>query len=294
MNHHRKAKMHALILALLIFIAPRVVPSQEEEEENARLSGKIVNVEKKPIENAAINLKNTAMGTVVSTKSNKKGEFSFPRLSAGKYEVTVQKEGFKASTGQMGLQAGASPKVTITLAVELTLEQKNAADAVAAFKRGTELFQEKKTDEALQEFQKAISLKPDFVEAYINKGILLLQNMNDEEAEKAILKALEFKPEDAKAKEVLTNINFEQAKTLLQNDKVDGALEKLKSILSIQPDYPYLNFLLGYAYNKKGMKDEAIKSFELFLQQEPNSPQAGQVKAILDGLKKKKPPIQSQ
>jgi len=287
MNHHRKAKRHALLLALLVFIAPRAVPSQEAEEENARLSGKIVNVERTPIENASITLKNAARGTVVSTKSDKKGGFSFPRLSAGKYEVTVQKEGFVAYTGQTELQAGSSPKVTITLAVELTQEQKNAADALAAFQRGAELFQEKKTDEALQEFQKAIDLKPDFAEAYINKGILLFQIMKDEEAEKAILKALEFKPEEAKAQEVLANINFEQAKTLLQNDKVDEALEKLRAVLNIRPDYPYLGLLLGYAYNKKGMKDEAVKYFELFLRQEPNSPQAGQVKALLDKLKKK-------
>jgi Flp pilus assembly protein TadD len=287
MSHHRKAKIHALILALLIFIAPRVVSSQEEEEESARLSGKIVNVEKKPLENAVINFKNTALGTVVSAKSSKKGEFSFARLAAGKYEVTIQKEGFKTYTGQTELQAGSSPKVTITLAVELTPEQKNAADALAAFGRGTELFREKKTDEALQEFQKAIDLKPDFVEAYINKGILLFQNMKDEEAEKAILKALEFKPEEAKAKEILANIYFEQSKALLQNDKFDAALEKLKVVYNMRPDYPYLNFLLGYAYNKKGMKEDAIEYFELFLQQEPNSPQAGQVKALLEELKKK-------
>jgi regulator of sirC expression with transglutaminase-like and TPR domain len=45
---------------------------------------------------------------------------------------------------------------------------------------------------------------------------------------------------------------------------------------------------LGYAYSQKGLKEEAIKSFEAFLQLEPNAPQAAQVKEILENLKKPK------
>jgi tetratricopeptide (TPR) repeat protein len=286
MNYCRKTNLFIIVLSLLVILAPGVIRAQEEEEENATLGGKVVDVEKKPIESAEINLKHVTMGGTSSAKSNKKGEFSFRRLFPGKYEMTVQKEGYVTYSGQVELKANTAPKVEITLAKGMTEEQKKTAEAVAAFKRGTELFQQKKTDEALAEFQKAIDLKPDFVEAYINKGILHFQNMQDVEAENNIKKALELKPEDPKAKEILANIYFEQSKTLLQNDKIDEALEKLKVAGSYRPEYSYINYLLGYAYNKKGMKEETIKYFELFLQQEPTAPQAAQVKTLLEQLKK--------
>jgi tetratricopeptide (TPR) repeat protein len=275
-----------IVLSLFVILAPGVIRAQEEED-NVTLGGKVADVEKKPIESAEVNLKHATIGGTSSTKTNKKGEFSFRRLFPGKYDMTVQKEGYVSYSGQMELKAGTSPKVEITLAKGMTEEQKKTAEAVAAFKRGTELFQQKKTDEALQEFQKAIDLKPDFVEAYINKGILHFQNMQDVEAEKNIQKALELKPDDPKAKEIMANIYFEQSKTLLQNDKIDEALEKLKLANTYRPEYSYINYLLGYAYNKKGMKEETIKYFELFLQQEPTAPQAAQVKTLLEELKKK-------
>jgi tetratricopeptide (TPR) repeat protein len=289
MNHYSKVKVLSVILTLLVFVGPRIMRSQEQEieAESAALNGKVVNVEKKPIENAQVNLRNTTTGKVTSTKANKKGEFSFRRLFAGKYEITVEREGYTSYTGQLEIKEGSSPKVEVTLAVELTAEQKKEAEAVGAFKKGADLFKEKKTEEAMQEFQKAIDLKPDFFEAYLNKGILLFQSMKDEEAEKCILKAQELKPDDPKPKEILANIYFEQAKTLLENDKLDEALEKLKVVSATRPDYPYLNFLFGYAYYKKNVKEDAIKHFELFLQQEPNSPQVAQVKALLEELKKK-------
>lgn len=284
----KSIKFFMCCLAAIVLILPLANWAQEtEEEESARLEGKVLDIEKKPIENAGITLKSLSLGGSFSYKTNKKGEFSFRKLFAGKYEVTIQKEGFKTYTGQMELGAGASQKVEVVLAKELTQEQKNQQEAVVAFTRATDLFKENKPDEAVQEFQKAIDLKPDFVEAYINKGILLFQQQKDEEAEKALLKAQELKPGEPKSKEVLGNIYFEKAKALLQADKVDEAIEKLNLSLSYNPNYSYTHYLLGYAYTKKGTKDEAIQQFEAFLQLEPNAPQAAKVKEILDSLKKK-------
>jgi tetratricopeptide (TPR) repeat protein len=287
MRNHRTVNLLPAIFVLLVFLAPRAIPAQQEQEETSRLEGKVLDVDKKPVENAEVLIKNSGTGGTTSAKTNKKGEFSFRRLFPGKYDVTIQKEGFVPYTGQVELKESSGQRIEVTLAKAMSEEQKKANEAIVAFKKAGELFKENKVDEAILEYQKAIELKPDFVEAYMNVGILLFQKMRDEEAEKAILKALELKPEDAKAKEILGNIYFEQSKSLLQNDKIDEALGKLKLSQNYRPDYSYTNYLLGYAYNKKGMKEDAIKHFELFLQQEPNAPQAAQVKTILEQLKKK-------
>jgi tetratricopeptide (TPR) repeat protein len=120
----------------------------------------------------------------------------------------------------------------------------------------------------------------------VNLGTFLFRQQKDDEAEKALLKALELRPEEPKPKEILADINFEKAKILIQKNRLDEALERLKQSYNFRAEHHIVNFLLGYLYNQKGMKDEAIKHFETFLQLAPNAPQAKDVKKLLKSLKK--------
>ena len=254
----------------------------------AQLAGKVLDLEKKPIAQVEIQLKHQGTGQALSIKTNKKGEFTFRRLFPGKYSLTSAKEGYKSIYQELELEAGASRMVEINLAREPSEEQKKRQEALALFQNGVSLAQADKLEEALDAFRKAVELKPDLAEAHINLGLLLYRQGKVDEAEKALLKALELKPEESKTKEALADIYFEKAKELLQLDKIDEALEKLKLSSGFNPNYPFTNYLLGYAYTQKGMKEEAIKSFEAFLQLEPNAPQAAKVKEILENLKKQK------
>ena len=271
-------------LAVLFF--PALGLGQEEGEEMAQLAGKVLDLEKKPIAQVEIQLKHQGTGQALSIKTNKKGEFTFRRLFPGKYSLTSSKEGYKSIYQELELEAGASRMVEINLAREPSEEQKKRLEALALFQNGVSLAQADKIEEALDAFRKAVELKPDLAEAHINLGLLLYRQGKADEAEKALLEALELKPEEPKTKEALADIYFEKAKELLQLDKIDEALEKLKLSSGFNPNYPFTNYLLGYAYNQKGMKEEAIKSFEAFLQLEPNAPQAAKVKEILENLKK--------
>jgi len=273
-------------LAVLFF--PALGLGQEEGEEMAQLAGKVLDLEKKPIAQVEIQLKHQGTGQALSIKTNKKGEFTFRRLFPGKYSLTSSKEGYKSIYQELELEAGASRMVEINLAREPSEEQKKRLEALALFQNGVSLAQADKIEEALDAFRKAVELKPDLAEAHINLGLLLYRQGKADEAEKALLKALELKPEEPKTKEALADIYFEKAKELLQLDKTDEALEKLKLSSGFNPNYPFTNYLLGYAYTQKGMKEEAIKSFEAFLLLEPNAPQAAKVKEILENLKKQK------
>ena len=112
------------------------------------------------------------------------------------------------------------------------------------------------------------------------------QQAKDEEAEEALLRAIELKSDESQVKVFLGNLYFLKAKALLQDDRINEALEKLKASYSYNPDYSYTSYLLGYAYHKKENREESIKYFEAFLQMEPNAPQASQVREILESLKK--------
>jgi len=285
----KKVAVRILVLSFLaVFFFPALGLGQEEGEDMAQLAGRVLDLEKKPIAQVEIQLKHQGTGQALSIKTNKKGEFTFRRLFPGKYSLTTVKEGYKSIYQELELEAGASRRVEIDLAREPSEEQKKRQEALALFQNGVSLAQENKIDEAIEAFRKAVELKPDLGEAYINLGLLFFRQDKTDEAEKVLLKALELKPEDPKIKEALANIYFEKAKELLQLDKIDEALEKLKLSSGFNPNYPFTNYLLGYAYTQKGMKEEAIKSFEAFLQSEPNAPQAGKVKEILENLKKQK------
>jgi len=278
-------KVWALGLGLII-LASGLSLAQQEETEQARLEGKILDVENKPLAEAGVELKSLGTGQALTVKSNKKGDFFIRTLFPGKYLLTATKEGYVPHSVEVELQPGSSQRLTINLAKGLTAEQKNQKEAFESFQKGIQLANEKKLEEAAAAFRTATELNPGFAEAHINLGMLLFQLMKDDEAEKALLKALELKPDEPKTKSALGNLYFEKARALLEADKIDEALEQLKTSYSYNPDYSFTNYLLGYAHSKKGNKEEAIKYFEAFLAKEPNSPQAAQVKEILENLKK--------
>lgn len=273
-------------LAVLFF--PALGLGQEEglEDETAQFTGRVLDVEKKPIAQAEIRLKNLGNGRSLSESTGKKGSFVFRLLEPGKYSVTVAKDGYLSISQEIDLQAGTAPSVEISLAMEPSEEQKKRKEALVLFQNGVSLAQADKLDEALAAFRKAAELKPDFAEAHINLGLLLLRQGKTDEAESALLKALELKPDETRTKGALANIYFDKAKELLQLDKFDEALEKLKRSSELVPDNPFTCYLLGYAYTQKGMKGEAIASFEAFLRLKPDAPQAPKVKEILERLKK--------
>ncbi|HDZ25579.1 hypothetical protein LCGC14_0540790 [marine sediment metagenome] len=276
----------AIYLVPLIIVMWGTISSPLAGESKAKLEGTVLNINKEAIPQAEVQLKHKDSDQMFNFESNEEGEFSSPSLPAGNYNLTVEKEGYQSYTGELKLRPNIVQNIKVTLVKEIAEEQNREEEAVASFKKGTELSRKNKLEEAIQEFQRAVELKEDFFEAYVNLGTFLFQQQKDDEAEKALLKAFELKPEESKPKEILAAINFEKAKILIQNNKMDEALERLKQSYNFRTDHAYVNFLLGYLYHDKKMKEEAIKHFEAFLQLAPNAPQVKEVKKLLKSLKK--------
>jgi len=275
-------------LMAVIVLIPRAISAQIDEQKRTRLEGKVIDIDQEAISEAEIQLKHKETGQTFQEKSNKEGAFTFGFLTPGNYIINVQKEGYETYSGELEFLPNTSKKIEFTLVKEETSEEKLTKEANSSFEQGVKLAEENKINEAVQAFQRAVDLKQDFAEAYMNLGILLFRQQKDDEAEKAFLKALELKPEDSLSINHLAEINYEKARSLIQKNKIDEALEKLKMAYSYKADHVYVNYLLGYVYYKKEMKDEAIKHFDIFLQLEPNSPRAEKVKELLETIKNKK------
>jgi tetratricopeptide (TPR) repeat protein len=274
------------ILMVVILVINSSNSAQEiEQAVRAKVEGAVVDTNKEPIIGAKIQLRNDDTGRVFKSESKTKGQFMFSFLPPGKYSFLIEKEGYQNQTGEFHLLPNAIQKVEIMLVKEETQEQKAEKEAVLLFEKGIKLAGEDKLDEAIQTFQKLIELKPGFVEAHLNIGILYFRQKKDDDAEKALLKAHELKPDEAKINQILAEVYYEKARTLIQSDKTDEALEKLKQAFSLNPNHTYVNYLMGVLFARKEMKEEAVKHFEMFLQLEPNSPYAEKVKEILKSLK---------
>ncbi|GAG10915.1 unnamed protein product, partial [marine sediment metagenome] len=154
---------HLSIICLvpLIIVMPGAVSAKAAEQARAKLEGTVLNINKEAISEAELQLKHEGSGQKFYFKSNEKGEFSSPPIPAGNYNLTVEKEGYKSYTGELKLRSNIVQKINLTLVKEMTLEQEREEEAIAYFKKGTELSGENKIEEAIQAFQKAVELKED-------------------------------------------------------------------------------------------------------------------------------------
>ena len=108
-------------------------------------------------------------------------------------------------------------------------------------------------------FQKALSIKPDYAEAYNNMGNALKEQGKLEEALiEAYKKAISIKPDYAEA--------YNNMGIALQEEGQAGRSnrEAYKKALSIKPDFAEAYNNMGIALQDQGKLDEAIDSYNKY------------------------------
>ncbi len=72
--------------------------------------------------------------------------------------------------------------------------------------------------------------------------------------------------------------NIEVGLYYLKKHNYDAAIERFQEAAKSKPNFARPYQLLGETYEKKGMKAEAVKSYESFLKILPSSPDAGKIR----------------
>ena len=141
--------------------------------------------------------------------SNKKFKDPYKAFEAGAYDQALQ--GFvdlqieKPNDTDLMLSIGAAHYQMNNLEDATQSFQSAAANgtkavqAEAHYNLGNTLLTQKKTQEAIIQYETTIRIKPDFVDAYNNLGVALLSEGSTEEAIIQFEKALELKPDYADA-----------------------------------------------------------------------------------------------
>jgi tetratricopeptide (TPR) repeat protein len=124
-----------------------------------------------------------------------------------------------------------------------------------------------KFDRAIENFTKALQIKPDYAEAYNNLGAALKDEGELDAAIESYTKALRFDPDLAEA-------HYNMGAALQGKDDLNAAMKSYGKALRIKPDYAEVHNNIGNLLQGKGDTDAAIESYARAIQFNPNYAEA--------------------
>ncbi len=135
-------------------------------------------------------------------------------------------------------------------------------------------------DKAMEHYEIAIRLKPDYPEAHNNLGIAYHINGRTDKSIEHFKIALQISP------------NFPEARSNIgaayqSNGLIDKAIEHYMAALKLNPNNPAAHNNLGRAYYDKGLPDKAIEHYQIALKLRPDFPEAREnFKNVLEVFRK--------
>jgi predicted O-linked N-acetylglucosamine transferase (SPINDLY family) len=134
---------------------------------------------------------------------------------------------------------------------------------VAWSNKGVALYELKRYQEAITDYDKALTLKPDYAEAYSNKGATLNELKRYEEAIAHYDKALSLKPDYAEA-------YSNKGATLNELKRYDEAIAHYDKAISLKPDYHKAWSNKGNTLRELKRYQEAIAHYDKVLTLKPD------------------------
>ncbi|HXI82939.1 MAG TPA: tetratricopeptide repeat protein [Verrucomicrobiae bacterium] len=128
---------------------------------------------------------------------------------------------------------------------------------------GIALTQAGEIQEATDEFNLALQLKPDMADAHCRLGVFLQREGKYEEAIRHYEQALQTDPDYADA-------HYNLGTALVRLDRMTEAMEQWEEALRIDPDYAEAHANLGVALEQAGKLEDAVAHYEQALRVRPD------------------------
>jgi Tfp pilus assembly protein PilF len=299
-------RSRALFIAVLAFIGlllPAIAAGQE-----GIIKGTVVDGEGNPLKDARIILTDLTSGNKFTFKSGKDGKIFKVGIPPGSYKLTVELEGFLPYEQPFHVTFGGQHVLNVTLEkippkidedkdfIEGTAFFKEAryAEAAASFEKVTALYPEVaaahfnlglsavragRKDLGLASIENAVLLDPNMIEAYFVLGEEYFALGDRDKSQAAFDKAIALDPANPKAHYNLGIIFYKAG-------RLDEALASFRKAIELDPGFSSAHYQAGLVSVGKGEFAAAVACFTRFLEVEPNAPEAGQVKAMIEELKK--------
>jgi tetratricopeptide (TPR) repeat protein len=144
---------------------------------------------------------------------------------------------------------------------------KNPAAWMAHDNLGVALASQGRLPEAIQNYEQAVQLNPDYAEAYNDLGVALASQGRLPEAIEKYEQAFRIKPDYVKAYYNLGN-------ALTRRGELAEAIQNYERAIQLEPDYADAYANLGTVLARQGKWPESIQHFERALQLKPEYPNA--------------------
>jgi tetratricopeptide (TPR) repeat protein len=132
------------------------------------------------------------------------------------------------------------------------------------FRQGNDLSRAGDFDKAAEQYQKALDLEPQYVDAMANLGVAYYNLGQLDQAIEQYTKAIEIAPSDADIRSNLAAAHVQKHQSSGDPEELDKALEQYKEATELNPELAEAHFGLGVIYALQGDKAQAIQAFERF------------------------------
>lgn len=132
------------------------------------------------------------------------------------------------------------------------------------FEKGNDYFEAMQFAEAAEEYEKALDLKPDNVDALSNLGVTYYRLGELDKAIEVYSRAITIAPKDADLYSNLAAAYVQKQGPDGGTDNLATALEHYQKAIELAPDLAEAHYGAGAVYALLGRKEEAIQAFEKF------------------------------
>jgi|GEM_PF-7023113 len=160
--------------------------------------------------------------------------------------------------GGGGTALPATGQQTTTAATDAVFAGVDRNDVSALMRRGKELYDQNRFDDAVTVYKEVIRLKPDNQAAYSNLGSSYFRLQKLDEALQAFRQAVQLNPNDAEARQNL-------GAGLAAQGNFDDAIKEYLQAIALKPDLAPAHYSLGVLYQEQGNKDKAVTELQRYL-----------------------------
>jgi len=309
----RSRRIGVLAVFLIGFFLGSLPAAGQDWTGEGRQIGYVYDEEGNPLEGVKVKLFFVKTQSGFELETDKEGKWVAMGIKGGAWYVDFEKVGYepkKISINVLDFRQQNKPiEIQLKKIEGLVITDELKDD----FKKGNELFDQGKYDEAIAVFKGIVEAFPSAYVVNLNIGHCYFQKEEYDEAEAFYKKVLEQDPDYVhavvgigncymnrgdvdKAMEWYNRISFEKLEdpvvlynvgtVYYNNSKFQDALRYYEKAVEIDEGFLDARYQLGLAFLTLGKNEEAIEQFEAYLVHDAESERASQVRSFLDYLKK--------
>lgn len=280
-----------------------------------------------PVPDVVVRLDQLAGGFVNEVRTDQLGKFKITNLSPIQYQVIIRHPGYQEISREVNLVMQSSEYLQLQLVPEKSSSPANKLtvgvinvnvppEARKEYEQGESLSQagdSKKMTDAVNHFERAVRLAPDFVEAKLKLGTAYMDLGQWDKAEKVLVAASKAHPQEPNLLFALGELFLQQKKTREAETALNGGLnleprswmghytlgrlywngsELVKAArqvaiaLQLNPNFAEAHLLAGNIFLRARKSAEAQAEFEEYLRLDPHGKYARETKGLVEEIKK--------